>query len=79
MWARLRFEAHAAHLASGLPGFESSQELSDGRLEVEISAPDLQWLASLVLSFTTWATVLEPPELRQMVHDWALATAELYQ
>lgn len=77
--ARLRFEAHAAHMASGLPGFESSQELPDGSLEVVLSAPDLQWLASFVLSFSTWATVLDPPELRHMVHEWALATAGLYQ
>lgn len=77
--ARICFEAHAVHLASGLPGFESGQELSDGRLEVVLSAPDLEWLASLILSFTTWVTVLEPPELRHMVRDWSLATADLYQ
>ena len=77
--ARLRFEAHAVHMASGLPGFESSQELQDGGFEVMLSAPNLEWLASLVLSFTTWVTVLDPPELRSMVRDWALATAELYQ
>lgn len=77
--ARLRFAPHAAHLVNGLPGYETSQELPDGGLEVQIAAPDLPWLASLVLSFTTWATVLEPPELRDMVRDWAQATADQYQ
>ena len=60
-------------------GYESSLELQDGGLEVVIAAPDLPWLASLVLSFTTWATVLDPPELRDMVRDWAQATADQYQ
>jgi predicted DNA-binding transcriptional regulator YafY len=77
--ARLRFEAHAAHLVNGLPGYQSSQKQPDGSLQVVLSAPDLEWLASLVLSFTTWVTVLDPPELRDLVHEWALATAELYQ
>ena len=77
--ARLRFAPHAVHLVNGLPGFESSLELPDGGLEVVISAPDLPWLASLVLSFASWATVLEPPELRDMVRDLAQATADLYQ
>jgi predicted DNA-binding transcriptional regulator YafY len=77
--ARLRFVPDAAQLASGLPGYQSSLELPDGSLEVVITAPDLSWLASLVLSFTTWATVLEPPELRDMVRDWAQATADQYQ
>ena len=77
--ARLCFAPQAVHLASGLPGFESSHERPDGGLEVVLSAPDLQWLASLVLSFTTWVTVLDPPELRKIVKEWAQATVELYQ
>jgi predicted DNA-binding transcriptional regulator YafY len=78
---RLLFVPQATFLANvnNLPGWESSQENPDGSLEVVLTAPDLQWLASLVLSFTTWVTVLEPLELRNMVRDWALATAELYQ
>ena len=77
--ARMRFEAHAAHMVSVLPGYESREELPDGRIEVVLSAPDLGWLASLVLSFTTWVTVLDPPELRDLVLEWSLATAALYQ
>lgn len=77
--ARLRFVPEAIHLASGLPGYESSQEQPDGGLEVVLTAPNLQWMASFVLSFTAWVTVLDPPELREMVRDWAQATADLYQ
>jgi predicted DNA-binding transcriptional regulator YafY len=76
--ARLRFSPQAAHLTSNLPGLETSQSNSDGSLEVVLAAPDLAWLASLVLSFSTWVTVLDPPELRHMVRDWAQATADLY-
>lgn len=76
--ARLRVEPQAAHLVSGLPGFESSQEQPDGSLEIVLSAPDLQWLASLVLSFSSWVEVLDPPELRHMIRDWAQATVDLY-
>ncbi len=76
--ARLHVEPHAAHLVSSMPGFESSQDKPDGSLEIVVSAPDLQWLASLVLSFSSWVKVLEPPELRHMIKDWARATVELY-
>ena len=40
--------------------------------------PDLPWLASMTLGFANWVTVLDPPELREMVRDWAQATANLY-
>jgi len=77
--ASLRFVPEAANLAmSNLTGWESHQVNQDGSVDVTISAPDLNWLASLVLSFATWVTVLEPGELRKMVRDWAGATAEIY-
>ena len=81
--ARLRFSKEAAHIAlSNLSGWESTEEnpegAPEGSVDVTLSAPDLNWLASLVLSFTTWVEVLDPPELREMVREWALATAAQY-
>lgn len=78
--ARLQFVPAAAHIvASNRLIWESVGENDDGSLVVTLSAPDLPWLASMALSFATWVTVLEPPELREMVCDWAQATANLYQ
>jgi predicted DNA-binding transcriptional regulator YafY len=77
--ARLRFAPEAASFAIALPGQESLQENPDGSLEVILAAPDLNWLASMALSFANLVTILEPPELREQVREWALATAALYQ
>jgi len=78
--ARLRFVPEAVHIATAnLASCEILQEYPDGSVEVMAAAPDIYWLASMVLSFTTWVTVLDPPELRKLVRDWALETAALYQ
>jgi len=78
--ARLRFAPQAAHIPlNTLTGWESAEENPDGSVEVTLTAPDLNWMASLVMSFATWVTVLDPPELRDLVRDWALATAAQYQ
>ena len=80
MQARLRFAPQGAHITlNNLTGWESAEENPDGSVEVTLTAPDLNWMASLVLSFSTWVTVLDPPELRDLVRDWALATAAQYQ
>jgi len=77
--ARLRFAPEAAYLAAAnLPGRESLHENPDGSLEAILSAPDLSWMASLVLSFANLVTVLDPPELRALVREWALAAAAQY-
>jgi predicted DNA-binding transcriptional regulator YafY len=78
--ARLRFAPQAAHIPlNTLTGWEFAEENPDGSVEVTLTAPDLNWMASLVMSFATWVTVLDPPELRDLVRDWALATAAQYQ
>ncbi len=78
--ATLQFVPEAAHIAlANLADWESVQENPDGGIDVTLSAPDLYWLASLVLGFSTWVTVLDPPELRALVREWALGTAALYQ
>ncbi len=77
--ARLRFTPDAAHIVrSNRLTWESLKENADGSMTATLTAPDLPWLASMTLSFANWVTVLEPPELREMVQDWARATLELY-
>lgn len=78
--ARLRFIPEAAYIVTSNPSlWESTQDNSDGSVDVTIVAPDLQWLASFTLSFANWVKVLEPPELIAMVRDWAQVTADLYK
>jgi predicted DNA-binding transcriptional regulator YafY len=78
--ASLRFIPQAAYLAkANLTGWESYKENPDGSIDVILSAPDLYWIASMVLSFATWVYVLNPPELRKVVQDWARGTAEMYE
>lgn len=82
--ARLRFAPQAAHIAlSNLTGWEIIEQNPEGAplgsADVILTAPDLHWLASMVMSFSTWVTVLDPPELRALVRDWALAMAAQYQ
>ncbi|MBC8507132.1 MAG: YafY family transcriptional regulator [Chloroflexi bacterium] len=78
--ATLRFVSDAAHLVkSNLSNWESFHERPDGSMDVVVAAPDLYWLGSMVMGFAQWVTVLEPPELRAMVKDWALETAKLYR
>ncbi|RPJ38795.1 MAG: YafY family transcriptional regulator [Chloroflexi bacterium] len=77
--AKLRFRPEGAYIAmSNRSIWEALEETPDGSVDVTLSAPDLPWLASISLSFANLVTVLEPPELREMVCDWAKAVAELY-
>src|SRR5512138_2308027 len=77
--ARLRFIPEAAYIAiSNRVMWEALTENPDGSLVVTMAGPDLTWLASMTLSFAGLVTVLEPPELRTMVRDWAQGTANLY-
>jgi len=78
--AKLRFTPEGAHIAiSNRAIWDSLTENPDGNVDVILSAPDLTWLASMTLSFANWVTVLHPPELREMVRDWAEAVAKNYQ
>jgi len=77
--AKLRFTAEGAYIAkSNVVPWESLVENPDGSVDVLLAAPELSWLASMALSFGTLVTVLEPPELRDMVRDWASAVAASY-
>ena len=77
--AKLRFKPEGAHVAlSERSIWEALEENSDGSVDVSLSAPDLTWLASMTISFANLVTVLEPPELREMVREWARSVVELY-
>ena len=77
--ASLRFLPQGAYLAmANLAGWESHRRNEDGSVDVTLSAPDLPWLASLVLGYGTWVKVIEPRALRIMVQDWARKIADQY-
>jgi predicted DNA-binding transcriptional regulator YafY len=77
--AKLRFKGEGAHIAiSNRSIWDSLTENPDGGVDVILSAPDLPWLASMTISFADWVTVLDPPELREMVRAWARSVVELY-
>ena len=59
--------------------WEAWQREADGSVEVTAAAPDLNWLASLVLGFAGWVRVLEPPELREMVRKRAQEIVRMYE
>lgn len=78
--ARFRFDPEAAFVAkANQSSWEAIAENPDGSIEVQLSAPDLYWLASMALGFGTWVKVLDPPELKIIVRNWALETANLYE
>jgi predicted DNA-binding transcriptional regulator YafY len=78
--AKLRFKPAGAHIATSERSiWETLEGNPDGSVDVTLSAPDLPWLASIALSFANLVTVLEPPELREIVRDWARSVLELYK
>jgi len=77
--ATLRFKPEGAHIArSNVAGWDSLEENPDGSVDVILSAPDLTWLASMTISFANLVAVMEPPELREMVREWAKSVVEQY-
>jgi predicted DNA-binding transcriptional regulator YafY len=76
---RMRFAAQFAHLAKVGRGYwEVFEEQPDGSVVVTFSMPDVYAAASNALAYGPAVTVLEPREVRQMVQEWARATADLY-
>lgn len=77
--ARLRFVPEFSFLALGNRAmWESLEELKDGSVVTTLTTPDIHWAATTVLSFGPSVEVLDPPELRRLVFDWARAVAETY-
>ena len=78
--AALKFIPKAAYLVtSNLPGLVSHKENPDGSVDVILTAPDITWLASIVMSFANLVIVLDPPELRTLVREWARELVEKYK
>ena len=76
---RMRFAPQFAHLAQYAHGYwETLEEEADGSVVVAFSAPDMPAAASNALAYGPAVTVLEPPEVCQMVKEWAQATTRLY-
>ncbi|MEW5961535.1 MAG: YafY family protein [Chloroflexota bacterium] len=77
---RLRFTPAGAGIAlDNRPYWDTFEEQADGSVEVTFAVPDLQWAASIVLSYGGWAVVMEPSELRDLVREWATHIAGLHQ
>jgi len=76
---RMRFSAEAAQVAlSNRLSWETLEEAPDGSVLVTMSAPDLNWAASFVLSYGPLVTVLEPEEACRTVCEWAQAILSQY-
>ena len=76
---KLRFAAQAASMAREFtPGWEEVEEKPDGCLVVTMTVPDLNWAASTTLAYGPLVQVVEPPELRSLVRDWAQALVTRY-
>jgi predicted DNA-binding transcriptional regulator YafY len=58
--------------------WQTCEQEPDGSVIVTTNLPDLQWAVSMALSYGPIVTVLEPPELRRMVREWAKAVVEQY-
>lgn len=78
--AHLRFTPEAAYMVTSTRSmWESIKENPDGSMDVTMTAPDLNWLASMTLSFANWVVVLEPQELRVMVQERAQSIVAQYE
>ncbi len=77
---QLQFAPEGAHIArSNRAYWENLEDMPDGTVQVTMTAPDLNWAASSVLSYGPLVTVLEPADLCRLVADWAQAVASRYQ
>jgi predicted DNA-binding transcriptional regulator YafY len=76
---QMRFSARWAHLAKVGRGYwEVIEEQPDGTVDVTFTAADVFSAASNALAYGPSVKVLEPPEVCQLVQEWARATAQLY-
>jgi predicted DNA-binding transcriptional regulator YafY len=73
------FASQFAHLAKlGRGYWDVLEEQSDGSVVVTFKTPDVYAATSNALAYGPAVTVVEPPEVRQMVKEWAQAAANLY-
>jgi len=77
--SRLRFGPESALIALDNRAYwDSFEEQADGSVVVTFAAPDLEGAASIVLRYGFPATILEPEELRELVHERARAVVAHY-
>jgi predicted DNA-binding transcriptional regulator YafY len=77
--ARLRFAPQAAGFVRDASiGWSNITEQPDGSLEATLPAADLQFAASMAISFGPLVTILDPPELISLVLDWAKTITSRY-
>jgi predicted DNA-binding transcriptional regulator YafY len=77
--AHLRFAPQAAGFVRDASiGWSNITEQPDGSLEATLPAADLQFAASMAISFGPLVTILDPPELISLVLDWAQAIINRY-
>jgi predicted DNA-binding transcriptional regulator YafY len=77
--AQLRFAPEAGRAAQESRAYwESFHEQPDGSILVSVTSPTLEWAASTALAYGPVVEVLEPPELRQIVANWASEVADKY-
>jgi predicted DNA-binding transcriptional regulator YafY len=77
--AKLRFAPEAAQIPRlNRANWESLKEQGDGSVIVTLSAPDLNWAVGSILVYGPVVTVLEPPELCDLIRRSAQSIANLY-
>lgn len=77
---RLRFAPEGAHIPlANRASWEDVQEQPDGSVIAGFSAVDLGWAASNAIGYGPLAEVIDPPELRRLMLEWAQAVAGKYQ
>lgn len=76
---RMRFLPFGAAFARDYQNnWDEMQEQPDGSILVMYTVPDLKWAASTVLAYGGLAVAEEPPELQDLVRQWAAAIVEQY-
>jgi len=76
---RVRFSPRGADVARETRfQWKRTTELPDGSLEAELEVHDMNFAASLILSYAGLVEVLDPPELRELVREWAAGVVSLY-
>jgi predicted DNA-binding transcriptional regulator YafY len=77
--SRIRFLPEWAHLPRDTRAmWEAVEPQADGSVVVTLVSPNLPWAAVTVMGFGPTFVVEEPPELRQMVAEWAQTMAQMH-
>jgi predicted DNA-binding transcriptional regulator YafY len=78
--AQMYFAQHVAHVAlEGRSFWVTLHKQTDGSIVVSFAAPTLEWAASIALAYGPLVEVLDPPELRRMVLEWAQGVVAKYE